>query len=703
MSQPETIRLLIINDDANEVERLLSMLRNSGRNTRPQHVPSIEGLEKLLGDQAWDLLLAVDTAKSCDPKSALRAIKKLDKDIPVIFLTETDPDEFNMVLIDGLKAGARDVVILDDDQHLLMTMTRELGNLQERRERRAADRKLKESERRCQQLLDSSRDAIAYVEDGMFLYANQSFAERFAYKETDDILSIPVIDLIAKGDQDKYKSFMKAFKLSESGEQELSLTGTRSNGSEFGIDIAVTHALFENDPCVQLLVAAKAEMDSAEVAAEIKRASSLDPLTGIYNRVYMTNAFGQAIRDASEKDKFSSLHIISIDLYEEMRSSLGASGRDAAMVDIAKYLRETIGSNGILGKISDDEFALLTSGTDEEQQTKIAQDLCKKISSHICQAASKTVQLTASIGICPITEKITSPDQILDRAHTACEEVRAAGKNGTGNDARYYTAKLTDAAASDDSLITEIIENSLKKDGFKLKFQPFISLQGDTTEHYEVLLAMTPDESGKVIDTDEMFRVIGRNEELGKKIDRWALLNSAKMLAAHCSAGHEDTCLLINITPPTLRDESFAGWLAIALKTADIPAKSIILQFSESDAASYLTNAKAFCEAMEKMNVRCSIKQFGCSLDPFKTLAHLDVYMVKIDGSFAADIQQKNEKPDTLKELIQKLNEARKSSIVPLVENASLLATLWQSGAHYIQGNYVQAPSEKMDFVFSEE
>ena len=55
MSQPETIRLLIINDDANEVERLLSMLRNSGRNTRPQHVPSIEGLEKLLGDQAWDL------------------------------------------------------------------------------------------------------------------------------------------------------------------------------------------------------------------------------------------------------------------------------------------------------------------------------------------------------------------------------------------------------------------------------------------------------------------------------------------------------------------------------------------------------------------------------------------------------------------------------------------------------------------------
>ena len=607
-----------------------------------------------------------------------------------------------MALIDGLKAGARDVVILDDDQHLLMTMNRELGNLQERRERRSADRKLKESERRCQQLLDSSRDAIAYVEDGMFLYANQSFAERFAYKEADDIMAMPVIDVIAKADQDKYKNFMKAFKLSESGEQSLALTGTRSDNSEFGIDIAVTHALFENDPCVQLLVAAKESFDSAEVAAEIKKASSVDPLTGVYNRIYMTNIFAQAISDASEKDKFSSLHVISIDLYEDMRSTLGISGRDAVMADIARHLKEIIGSEGILGRISDGEFGLLATGTDETQQLEKANNLCQKISANIYKAGDKTTQLTASIGICPITEKITSPDQILDRAHIACEEVRSAGKNGTGNAARYFTAKLNETNAADDKLFIEVIENTMQKDGFLLKFQPFVSLQGDSTEHYEVLLSMKPEEVGQNVDSNELFRVISTNDELGKKIDRWSLLNAAKRLSAHCSAGH-DTCLLINVTAATLRDETFAGWLAVALKTADISAKSIILQFSESDASSYLTHAKSFCEAMQKMNIRCGIKHFGCSLDPFKTMAHLDVDVIKIDGSFAADIQHKSEKPDTLKELIQKINEAKKSSIVPMVENASLMAVLWQSGAHYIQGNYLQAPSEKMDFVFSEE
>lgn len=701
MSKTETTRLLIINDNASEVERLLSMLRNSGHTMRSQHVPSIEGLEKLLGDQAWDLLLAVDSAKSCDPKAALRAIKKLDKDIPAIFLTETDPDELAIALIDGLKAGARDVVILDDDQHLLMVMARELGNLQERRERRAADRKLLASEKRCQQLLDSSRDAIAYVEDGMFLYANQSFAERFGYKETDDIIVMPVVDIIADSDQEKYKSFMKAFKFSENDNQDLSLTGTRHDGSSFNIDIAVSHAIFENDPCTQLLVSAQIGLDSAAVAAEIKKASNLDALTGLYNRLYINNLLSQAVHDASEKDKFSSLHIISIDLYDEMRSTLGASARDAATKDLANFIKNTLGSNGTLGRVADGEFAWVVSGIDEEQQTQQARDLCQKIASHICQAGGKTTQVTVSIGICPITEKTTSSDQVLDRAHNACEEVIKAGKNGTGNGAHYFIASLNDTYEQDDSLITEVIENTLRKDGFTLRYQPFISLQGDSTEHYEALLHMAPDDKGQTVDNKEIFRILAHNNELGKKIDRWTIINAAKALAAHHNAGH-DTSLLLNISAATLRDEGFPGWLKVALETANIPAKAIILQFSETDAANYLTHAKTFCNAMSDLNIRCSIKHFGCSLDPFKTLSHLDVELVKIDGSFATDIQHKNEKVDPLKELIAHLNEARKTSIVPYVEQASLMATLWQSGAHFIQGNYIQAPKEKMEFAFEE-
>ncbi|WP_141394287.1 EAL domain-containing protein, partial [Pseudomonas aeruginosa] len=42
-----------------------------------------------------------------------------------------------------------------------------------------------------------------------------------------------------------------------------------------------------------------------------------------------------------------------------------------------------------------------------------------------------------------------------------------------------------------------------------------------------------------------------------------------------------------------------------------------------------------------------------------------------------------------LKGLIAELHEQQKLSIVPFVESASVLATLWQAGATYIQGYYL--------------
>ena len=36
-----------------------------------------------------------------------------------------------------------------------------------------------------------------------------------------------------------------------------------------------------------------------------------------------------------------------------------------------------------------------------------------------------------------------------------------------------------------------------------------------------------------------------------------------------------------------------------------------------------------------------------------------------------------------------------------VVENANILSTLWQAGANYIQGHYLQEPSTNMDYDFS--
>ena len=75
---------------------------------------------------------------------------------------------------------------------------------------------------------------------------------------------------------------------------------------------------------------------------------------------------------------------------------------------------------------------------------------------------------------------------------------------------------------------------------------------------------------------------------------------------------------------------------------------------------------------------------------------------VKIDGSFTEEIQKNDEAKEQVKEMVQSLQTSGKLTIIPLVENASILATLWQAGVNYIQGYYLQAPVPEMNYDFGD-
>ena len=101
MNASDTIRLLIIQDDTNEVERMLSMLRNSGRAVRAQQVPSIEGFEKLLyaSDEFSESLIFTNLVDfdvyfghRNDPIGFANALKVFDDFLPVLIdkLHESD-------------------------------------------------------------------------------------------------------------------------------------------------------------------------------------------------------------------------------------------------------------------------------------------------------------------------------------------------------------------------------------------------------------------------------------------------------------------------------------------------------------------------------------------------------------------------------------------------------------------------------------
>ncbi|MEE2763092.1 MAG: EAL domain-containing protein [Pseudomonadota bacterium] len=688
-----TVHLLILDPDQNDAESLVSLLRNSGKATRAHRITSEEDLEEALKANNWDLLLARDLDQEFNADDALAMIRRLDKDIPFILLTEDDNRERTVAV---MKAGAQDTVPFAHTDQLVLTVNRELSALDDRRRRRVLESHLREAEQRCQLLLESSKDAIAYINDGMHIYANQSYMEFLGYDDIDDLICIPVLDTLTPDSQDKYKEFMKAF--AEQGEDGMTMncTARRSDDHELNVTMTVSAATFDGEACTQIVL--QPEHSDAELEEKLRQISSQDLMTGLFNRQYLMEALAENIAKAGKHNESGALAYIALDNFMNLKTQVGIAGADLLLGDFANLLKEQVDDTLTVARLSDDAFCLMCQPCDEKVMAEHSERIRKAIEDHLFDNNGRTLQFTVSIGIAAITENSPKAEELLARAHTASSDVRKLEGHERGNGVLVYNPAEYESLDENNSV--EAILKALDDNRFKLLFQPIINLRGEGEEHYEAFVRMLDKDEEEVSPYD--FLPPMGPADTAIKIDRWVILQTIKQLASHRSRGH-DTRLFLNVTAETLQDKTFTSWLSVALKAARLPGDSLIFQLREGDANNYMKQAKEFAKAVHELHCKVSIAQFGCALNPFNTLKHIDTDYVKVDGSFTEEIQKNEEAREQVKEMVKTLQTSGKLTIIPLVENASVLATLWQAGVNYIQGYYLQAPVPEMNYDFGDQ
>ena len=687
-----TVHLLILDPSQNDAESIVSLLRNSGRATRAHRITSEEDLEETLSSGTWDLLLARDLDQEFRAEDALAMIRRMDKDIPFILLTEGADRERSHAI---MKAGAQDAVPFDYKDILVMVVRRELAALEDRRRRRILESHLREAEQRCQLLLESSKDAIAYINDGMHIYANQSYMEFLGYDDIDDLICIPVLDTLSPDSQDKYKEFMKAF--AEKGEDGMALncTAKRSDDHELNVTMSVCAATYDGEACTQIIL--QPEHSDAELEEKLREISSRDLLTELYNRQFLMSALAENITRAVKNNETGALAYIAMDNFMGVKSQVGIAGTDLLLGDLANLLREQVSEDAVLARMGDDAFCVMAQPCDKKTMAETAERIRKAIEDNLFDINGRTVPVTVSIGVVAITDNSPKAEELMARAHTTSAEVRKQEGHEQGNGVLVYTPQADDSEDQSSSIAE--IQQALDENRFRLLFQPIINLRGEGEEHYETFVRMIR-EGGEEVSPYDFLPPAGPSDT-AITIDRWVILQSIKQLASHRAEGH-DTRLFLNITAETLQDKTFTPWLSVALKAARLSGDALVFQIREGDANNYMKQAKEFAKTIHELHCKLSISQFGCALNPFNTLKHIETDYVKFDGSFTEEIQKSEEAKEQVNEMIKTLQNTGKLSIIPMVENAGVLATLWQAGVNYIQGYYLQAPAPEMNYDFGD-
>ncbi|MDP2227858.1 MAG: EAL domain-containing protein, partial [Moraxellaceae bacterium] len=622
----ETVRLLVLHQSQDNTEQIINALKNAGIATRPELIADEDGLLDALKEGSWDILLAGEITNETSYDTAIGHIRKQDKDIPCIVMLEKYDAE---MVIESLQAGAVDAIPFDAHKHLVYAVKRELASLQTRRVRRKVEATLAETEKRCELLLDNSRDAISYVHDGMHIYANLAYAELFGYESAEDLEGLPVVDLVAKEDLGNFKDYLRAYSKGESISADLRFHGLKADSSKIDAMMQLSAASYDGEPCTQIIIR-RDDGQAAELAEKLKEATSIDPLTGLANRIRFEGSLADAVHKARRDKSRFALFYLSIDNSTAINTAVGLAGLDTVVKTVAGMIGRHF-SAAHTARFGDGAFTVLVPSLDPDKARSEAEALCKEVHDKLIELpGGKTQQTSLSIGVAMIGETSPEPTDMLGRAIGAADKVKLTRQ---GNGVEVFNA--AEQAGSSDSAMIELLHDALENSRFKLLYQPLVDVMSEGGEFYEVFVRL-PLPDGKMMTPDD-FMPVAQRTQMGSKIDRWVMLNAAKQLKEHTKKA-PNTRMLINLTAESLQDTSLPAWISKLSKAIDPKGSPLVLQFAESDIVTYLKAAKDQSEALTQAGCLVSISHFGTSLNPLNTLKHVSVSHIKLDRSFTQDL-----------------------------------------------------------------
>jgi diguanylate cyclase (GGDEF)-like protein/PAS domain S-box-containing protein len=687
--QDAVIRLLLVEDELEDAEHLISMLRNGGMAIRPQRPESAADLDTLLAGQGVDLVLARANSRYIPFELVAQRVQATGKDIPLV--ASADVLDETTVLA-GIAAGARDVALRSRPEHVQFVVRNEFESLLGRRALRHLEAALRETERRCDALISSSRDPIAYVHEGMHIRANEAYLEMFGFEVFDDIEGLSVLDLISPENADAFKQLLKRIDKGETPPRQLSIRAQRADGSPFDAAMEFTSATYEGEPCLQIVF--RQQTVDANMVRELDTLRQRDPVTELFNRQYFMTEVEAAVATAADGKGAQSLLLIEPDNYENRLGEIGLAQADTLLHLMATRLSSLLEGDVAAARFSDHTFAVLCRGHDHKQTLAQAERIRSDFESHILELGQQSLSLTVSVGGVQIGEKIASMPQIMAKASQCLQSAVGVG----GNRVEIFDPAARDRAEEDRiQAWVQRIRDALRDDQFVLNFQPMISLTGDPGENYEVLLRMNSP-TGDVVPPDQ-FMPIAEEHGLLVDLDRWVIGRTIKLLAEQRKAGKETT-LYVKVAPSSLVEGDLHNYIGSQLKAHSVSGESLVLQLPESKIYNHLRPLQAFQKIVASFGCRLCLEQFGTSLNSFQMLGHFDPAILKIDRSFIIDLSKNPENQKKVREFVAQARKLEKMTIAEFVSDASTMTVLFSIGVDLVQGNFLAPPGPAMNYDF---
>ncbi len=255
------LRILIVDDNPESAELLLSEIRRGGIEHLATRVVDMDSLRSRFAEGGWDLAVISDSVATCPAANALEIRNRFAADVPLIVIVS---DEATAATL--LRRGASDCISRANLSRLVPRIEGEL------RERRRIEESLRSSEERYRLMFEANpQPMLLYdLETLDFLAINAIGEQVFGYRR-EDLLKRKAFELLAVEEHDRLRDVLSESEASPS--RPALWRVRRADGKMVDVEACGSNVRYGDRPA--RLVLAVDVTDRVRAEAELRRTATL--------------------------------------------------------------------------------------------------------------------------------------------------------------------------------------------------------------------------------------------------------------------------------------------------------------------------------------------------------------------------------------------------------------------------------------------
>ena len=422
------------------------------------------------------------------------------------------------------------------------------------------------------------------------------------------------------------------------------------------------------------------------IAAEqkIKNLADCDPLTDLPNRRLFLRKLDFISKQSKRNKTRQAILFIDIDNFKQVNDNNGHSTGDQLLCQFSQRAKSCIREVDILARISGDEFAIIITDIEKEQNASTIAKKIINIANKEFRIENHRLKISVSIGIAITPTDASDPEELLSLADKAMYSVKQKSKNNFEFFSKEINTKETRKAE-----IIELIRESIRLKELYLLYQPIMDKDGNI-RYLESLTRWNNIHLGEVLPNE--FIPIAEMAGFITDISLWVIEENLKQLNRWLADSLSPPVISINISYYDLLNRSFASEVKKLLTEYHIEARMIEFEITEN---TILSNPQPVIQSLIKINqlgVNLAISSFGSEYSSLSCLCQAPVSKLKIDRIFIEKISDTENIKLIVNTIISLAKSLQLIVVVEGIENQQQFDLIHNSDADLLQGFYFSRP-----------